>query len=442
MTTNNIDHGAGSRSAHILVLAQVLSIALSFPASLLVARSLGPAGLGEWAAIVRTMALVITLASLSLGHAFAYQWAAGAEDSAEVTGTALRLAGVQSVLLVTSAAILVWLATNGTFRIAWLIYLGYIPINLITLYGIHCLRAKLAVRAFAVARVLSAGAWLLLMAAATATGHPWGLAVIAAMFVLSQSIAAIYCIVAMRKRGWLGFGFSRRRAREAMRYGLRAHPGLTLQELNLYIDQVVIAIFLPSIYLGYYAVAASAAGVLAATATAFMYIAQPHVQSAVGPEREQRCAQLAALTVVIMTPLVVLAIVVVPQMIRIFYGSSFSGAATSARWLCGAALADSLATTLTGCLLGLNAPGASSRGHLVAAIATLIGLAFLLGPLGIVGASITSLCAYTIAALSLGVLVARRLDISAFRFVRLILGYVRHPRATFNVRLLSVGATL
>lgn len=375
---------------------------LTFPASALIARGLGPHILGSWSLMQRLLNLGATFFSLSIGHAVSYRVASTSHRAARslTVGTATRLAGLQAVAMALTLLPIYLFLFHSAALAASLILLLFAPVTMVTLVQAHALRGALDLKGFNRSRLVTATLWLASLLVLFRLKH-LTLPTIAVAFVASSGAGLIWATVAIGKHGWLSLSYKRSEAMAALGYAMRSHPGLALREVNVYADQVIVGILLGTTALGYYTVAVAGSSLLTVAATGFMYLAQPTIQSTAAADRAHVIRRILIANLAVMAPVALGAALLLPWLIGIVYGSQFGGAASAARVLAIAAIPDSIGVTLTGVLLGLGLPSAASKAQIVGLGLTVAGLPVLLPLAGILGAAVVSLIAYSVAALVL-----------------------------------------
>jgi O-antigen/teichoic acid export membrane protein len=87
-----------------------------------------------------------------------------------------------------------------------------------------------------------------------------------------------------------------------------------------------------------------------------------------------------------------------PILVPLVYGDAFTPSIVPAEILVVASIAVAVGQAWAGSLRGLGRPSEPAKAEVISLVVTVAGLALLLGPLGIVGAALTSLVAYLMAA--------------------------------------------
>lgn len=218
---------------------------------------------------------------------------------------------------------------------------------------------------------------------------------------------------------WPGRGFSREVFGQVRRYALRAWVGNLSFFVSLRIDQLLLVNFVPLDELGVYAVAAAISTVSGPIARGAAQAVQPFVRSASSDDERigrirKSLLQVGAISALILGVIAATAWWVVPFVL----GEKFSDAVLPLMILLPGAWATDVTQVLTTALSSFNRPEDSSKAQIASAIATVIGLATLLSPYGIIGAAITTSISYWVG-----------LVVSLYYWRRLV-GQVRRGEAT------------
>ncbi len=186
-------------------------------------------------------------------------------------------------------------------------------------------------------------------------------------------------------------------------YGLRSWVGSLSFIISLRVDQMLLVGFVDLSDLGIYAVSAALATLSSPVARAIAQALQPFIRHAATDE--ERIARInrslrwtVAASLAVLGSLGLAASVFVPFV----FGEEFSESVLPLLILLPGAFASDVNQVFATALLGFNQPEKASRAQVYSAIATVVGLLALLGPLGIIGAAITSSVAYSVGTISTG----------------------------------------
>jgi|GEM_PF-506010 O-antigen/teichoic acid export membrane protein len=368
-----------------------------FVVGVLAARMLGPAGRGELAAIQTVPSAIGSLAMLGLSEATVYFSARDSENAGSYLASAMCVAALASLVSMSAA----WMAmpiflhaqSAGTVRYArYFLLIGplYATAGMLfsPLRGLgefrpwNGLRVCLPLLALAVLAI----AWL------TNRASPGFIAIGYLGTYALLGIAAAF-VVAKYVRGPFLPEF--KRIRPMVRYGLACFLTGVPQLLNLRLDQMLMAAFLPSRELGLYVVAVAWSGAALPLLTSIGATLVPAVASAKSPELARRhLVQGVRGTVVLAIVTCTVVAGAAPVAIPLLFGVTFRASILPNLILVPAAGLLGINASLQESIRGWGRPYMVLRAELAGLITTTVCLALLLRPAGIVGAAIASLLGY------------------------------------------------
>jgi stage V sporulation protein B len=187
-------------------------------------------------------------------------------------------------------------------------------------------------------------------------------------------------------------------ARQSLSMGLRGQLGNVLQFINLRLDLLLIPALMNLSAAGLYVVAVRVAEVLTQAANAagsFLFPAIAEQTDAVSTELTNRTVRISL--IIVIAAAVLLGLVAAP-LLELAFGEAYLPATTSLRILAAAMVPLSLARVLAGDLKGRGRAGLVSAAMGATVVVTAILDLVLIPRLGIDGAAIASLGAYTVSA--------------------------------------------
>ena len=352
----------------------------------LLARSLGPSGRGDLAAVVVPTQLFAWLLTFGLPAATAYYAHSHQRRALNMT------AWLTSVLVGLPLVAIAWPlvprflhehdpATVGWFR--WFLLSGLL---ILPQYAcLDYLNGRGMNLRFNALRNVSLLSYSLSI---------FVLAIAGQLSLVSALKAAFFCNVAGAvvaftfARGWPTGGFERSTAKLQASYGMRVAVGQLAQVVVGRLDQFVMVGLVASDQLGLYAVAVTAAGVSGAVGSGLALSLFPHVRNA--PSTEARRAALGRALRwmgLISVSLAAAAAVSANWILPLLFGEGFRGALAPLWVLLPGQICYDLANVVSVGLQADGRPGASSRGLSLAAVLTVVGVAVAVSPWGIVGAA-------------------------------------------------------
>lgn len=396
--------GGARLGVGVTAAANVTLAGLNAASGVLLARSLGPTGRGEVAAIQLWGFLLATVAVLGTTDAVVYFSARRSERAGTFATSAAALTMLAALPVVAAGwvAMPVLLASQSpdTVRLARL-FLLFVPLYAVANQPGQALRGLSSFTRWNVVRLLPSVLWVVVVVSAIATGNR------------SPGFVTVGFLL-----GWvLSFGVSVGMARPVvrppyrvdvtswgpmLRYGLPLMLASIPQWLNVRLDQLLLAAFVPSEELGLYVVAVAWAGLVTPLVNALGVVLFPRLAAEQDEQAREQVLFLGIRVTVLVTAGLVLAVgVLTPLAVPLFFGGAFAAAIGPAAILvAGSGL---LATNfvLEEGFRGLGRPGDVLRAELGGLAATAVLLAALLPRLGILGAALASLGGYLMTTLLL-----------------------------------------
>lgn len=390
-TTRQLSGNVMARGAAMVVLAL---------ATLLVARTAGPAGVGHYALLRVLTGLAGVAAAAGLPSACAY-FLAGASRSKSSLATTLTVFAIISG----SAGMLAWaLAAPLLTRL----FFAGLPVVVVALAGTtvlsqllvtvgrSCMQGRGDIHGSNVVFVLEEIGFLPAYVILTTTGVVSTSASIVLALLAADVVGAGYAWLRLVRRGFFHHAStpSLTLARQVASYGMRAQLGGILALLNLRLDFVLLGALAGPEIVGIYAVASKYAEMLRVPSLALTYVLYPRfaregAYAAVATVR-RLVTGAAGLSLIGAAALAVLAPLVLPFM----YGTEFAAALLPALVLLAGLLGDGIAALLTAYLYGAGRPGLNSWATAAGLLVTVVLDIWLIPRYGAVGAAAASSVAY------------------------------------------------
>jgi O-antigen/teichoic acid export membrane protein len=408
----------GSRRPLSLSLGASLAIqALNVLTGALLARSLGPDGRGELAAVMLWPALLAALGSLGVVDAITYHAARATSPLGSLLASSITLCLLQSSILVMAGTAIVSrvLARYGpdTVRLGRL-FLAYIPLYLLAMYLMAVLNGARRYARFHSLRLLVIGVSAGGLFAVVALGH-LTVASAAVTYLGAHLLALVTAALSLRdERASLQIDIGV--IRQLLAFGVKSHGGNLASLLNERLDQLLISLFLAPASLGLYIIAVTLTSVTGLVGSSMALVALPSVAHLpAGAARYQTARRMLAVTVLMSCAVTIPILLLLPKLIAWFFGRPYLAAAPAGRVLLLAAVVLSTNRVLGAVLRAAGRPLDAGWAELLALVVTGAGLTALLPAFGLMGAAVTSLFAY---AVSMGWM--------ALRVSRVLLGGYEH----------------
>lgn len=375
---------------------------LNVMTGVLLARQLGPHDRGELAAILLWPAVLASLGSLGVTEATTFFIARRLHREEVVTGTSYVIALLLSgALCVGGIGVVTGVLSRYDDQAVslGLVFLAYIPLNLLTLFSMAVLNGQQRFRAFNSLRVgVIATIAIGLCAAALAGKLGVAMATVIYLGTNALTMAVAVALVFARLEGRLAFSWTV--TRRLLGFGLKSHTTNLSSALNQRLDQLLISIFLAPAQLGLYVVATTLGSLALLVGTSVAMVALPSVAAIpAGSERSDLATRYVRITLAVATAGTIPIILLTPQLLDVFFGHEFRSAATVCRILLVASIALGLNRTLGASLTAGGKPLQAGVGETIGLVVTVVALGAMLPILGLIGAAIASLLAYGAAAL-------------------------------------------
>jgi O-antigen/teichoic acid export membrane protein len=361
------------------------------------ARLLGPTGRGELAAIQNLYWIAATLAMLGLPEATLYFTARRKGEGRQILSSNLVLALLVCPLFFLALFYLVptLLAAQSTTVIQtarW--YLLGLPLYPLVVIPVYALRGSNDLVRWNVMRVLPGVGWLLMLLFLPAISQPTPES-IAIGYLGMLALVLLPTAVIVRKRIAGAFRPEPGSWGGMLRYGLPLAGATIPTALNLRLDQMLMAAFLPAKSLGFYVVAVAWSGAVTPLITGIGSVLFPRIARADPEKRGELLAQGLRLGVAVSVPVVILVAALTPFGISFLFGRAFESSSLAALILVFGAATAGMNLVLEEGLRGLGRTKDVFWAESLGLVVTVCSLIMLLRPLGILGAAIASLLAYS-----------------------------------------------
>ncbi len=386
------------------LLAQVVTLniggtvatgAIGFGASVALARWLGPSDRGLLALMLSISSLALLLGGVGVPWAIVFY--AKKHDASALFGNSLVLAGLLAIVLIPGA----WLLrqpladafAHGKGGMAWVLAGALVPITFLNWTTHSQLQGMLLFGRFNAVSVIAKAAeamWIVLLLGVLRVG-------VAAGISAEMVASAIMVIGALKPI--LAFGrprFDRALLGTMLRYGSRVQIGSIFQEAIARMDVLILQLFRPLSQVGYYVVAQTIAEIVLRLTLAFQSSVMSLVTHYEGDERQATTSADAVRHHGILAAVaVVLNALFGSVVILIAYGSRYSPAVLPMLVLLPGIWFLGMGGVIRSDLGGRGRPGLASKLAGSAAAVTVILDFALIPPLGVIGAALASVIAYT-----------------------------------------------
>ena len=378
-----------SQASLNLTVAAAGFTALNLITAPILARALGPAGRGDLAAILVPLGLIPVIAVFGQSVFAAREAARGRPVGTLVPSLGALLVAIGVVVALLGIPISSFLAEDrSVVRDFLLIGIATTPIVLLGMLlvdisaGLERWRLVIGAQFIPVATIL-VGLIALLAAGALTVASAAGLYI----FVGVTKILIASPVLRRRR-----FRFDLNVIKESIPFGAKAWVGDTADLANTRLDQLLMITLVAPRELGLYVVAANI-GTFAWIITAGI---SPPLLARISAGEVELAPRALRTIIVVLTVFTLLVAAATPLLLALVFGSEFADAAPAAWVLLAAGLPFAGSEILKQTLIGVGRPGLPAIGQAVALLITVVGLLLLLPSMGILGAAIVSLVAYTV----------------------------------------------
>lgn len=388
-SANQDRNSSTARSIGHLTFTNILIILLGFASVPLQARSLGPEGRGDLAAIIVPLTFLVLLGDFGLGM-FARREAAACRRHSVIIGSLGPIFIILGVAVSLAVLPLVPLFAKGRPHVSFWLYVGLLafPINLF--FASLMTNIVLGLerwRLWAAYRMIGAAGWTLSLAMLSFAGH-LTVSTAAGSFLMTSLLAngvLLGLVFNSSPRS-----FDRLLLRRAASFGMRAWVANLAGTSSQRLDQLLMVSLVSNRELGLYAVAVSFAGITAVLGGSVGLAILPRL-SRNDSDVLPRALRVSLMLVVFMS--LVLGVLAWP-FIHYLTGPSFWDAVPIIWVLLAASIPLAGSATLSQAMFGAGYPWAVASSELVSLAITTVGLLVVLGRFGAVGAAWVSLLAY------------------------------------------------
>lgn len=399
-----------------LVAINSLVTGLGFASGVLLARTLLPAGRGEFAAAILWPTLLVNLGGLGLPQAVTYYAGRRRTTFGTVMGTALALGfALGALLFVLGWFLILPLALQAQSPVV----LSVARLNLVLTAPTMGIALQLFVlqgvgelRLWGNLRLMQSLLYVLglIALALSRESTVWSIMLVLSITALLPGLVAL---IQLTRKLNCAIGFEAGLAKDILVYGLKNILGGIAEMVNLRLDQAVMTLLIAPQQLGLYAVAVALAQGLQPVSAAFANVAFPRVTHTEAlPDARKVIRRLFRANLIASLGFGLPLALAAPHVVTIVFGPAYSDAGWAARILTVAAIFFGVNYVLSDSLRGLNAPLGPSVAQGIGTVVTLVGLYALLPFLGIVGAAVTSLLSYSMSSLVLILLLWRHFGIA------------------------------
>lgn len=415
MSKRNFTHDL-AWTASVNIAATVLGLLTG----VMLARILGPEGRGALAAIQNPATILFGVGALGITTAAAYFSGRDPSLAGRLMTTALVALLLWSIPLVAIAYLMMPFLLNAqsasVIHYAQ-IYLLMIPIQFAAGAPLWVLQGLGKFKLWNILRFQAPVAWLAVI------GLTWMLGMVTAgtisliYLAVMICVACVFIVLALRKVP-PPHQPEVSHLPTLLRYGLPASLTAVPQQLNLRLDQLLMATFLSADTLGLYVVAVAWSGAFSPLLTSVSQVVFPRLAAThdqqVQAETLHRTLRLCVLSAAM---LAVVLLALTPLVLPLLFGAAFMSAVPAALVLVVAASIASFNQVASDGLRGIGAPKLPMVAEFIGLGTTVVMLVLLLRRYELMGAAVASLASYLVTLATLVFLISRRTQVSPWKMV-------------------------
>lgn len=379
---------------------------------ILTARILGPTGKGQLTAIIVWSTMLSMVGSLGIIEAINYFTSSQTTSDGKILASGLYLGIIQVISLIGIGWILtpLVLGKQGDYLVlVGRYYLFFIPLNIFTLYLQAYLAGKLRFGAYNLVRLSVSVAIFGGLIILELLGHTSVLTVLI-VYLVANTLTLVVVLVSVFLPKVECFVPDRALVRQMLAYGLKAQASSITMMVNERMDQIIIAMTLPAVQLGYYAVAVSMTSGVMIVGASMAMVAMPIIaKTATDAEKVNVISRFFRINLWLSMMTAAVFLSASQALVLLLFGSEFLPAQTPTKILLVAAVPLCANRVLEASLKAINMPMQAGIAEITASVTTVLLLAFLLPSFGIVGAAITSLISYTVSGIYLLIIIRSKL---------------------------------
>lgn len=396
-----MSNGRFVRGTGITLISGIVGLLLGIPASVILARVLGPEGRGIYALATLLPALIFTFGNLGIGPATAYYVARGDFRRQEILGNNVLLSLGIGGLGVLIGLVVIFFFGNALFPDVSLSYLllalVLVPIELFFSYMNYILLGAQRIEEYNYIQIAQAFLFLGFVALALLglRGDVTG-AILAGLFAW-VIVDALVFILAKRAAGGIEAKPNKTYMKRAVVYGVQAHLSNILGFLNYRIDIFLVNVFLGPASVGLYAVAVGLVEKLWMISYAASTVLFPRVAAETDEQRKNEFTPLVARTVLWITAIGTVILVFLSRwVVLLLYSEVFLPAVGAFQALLAGVVTLSVGRILANDIAGRGFPRLNIYTSALAVVTNVILNILWIPKYGINGAAWASTISYTV----------------------------------------------
>ena len=318
-------------------LSSILVTVLTFLSGVLIARTLGPEGRGDYGAVLLFAQTAAGLGCLSFFDASVVQLQRRGGNLSDMLPTMMVVALTITAIATGSMMVAIPLLDIRLTEISLKFVAAVSLLVIATQIMIQCFsaleRSQLNFLMINIERVGAPTVFSLMIVAASLYSGSTLTATLAAMLFVVSKVPIIVVWIIRYKKNLIGH-FSWDFTKKTMATGLKFHFAIALGVIASQLDRLIAVAAWPKDLLGHYFVAFSAVGAgYSVITTALNTVLLPYLSSLAAKDRQQKIGQIIRLMLFVTVVTVLAGWLIIPQVLPLLYGAAYTPAVDLALWL-------------------------------------------------------------------------------------------------------------
>ena len=400
-------------------LGQGFTLGIGTLTGILSARILGPAGRGEYAAIIIWPTAIASFLAFGINQALVFHMGRRTFTTSEVA-TAITVIGlIQSALsIIIGLAIVPFALAKYTHSVQHLAILFVLvtPMLIFSMYPANLFQGVQDLVRFNLIRLIAPATYAAALVGLYVT-HQATLNSVILSQLFGYILALVLGLILVRKILTPSLQWNGSAIPVLFHYGRRLQGLSVATYFNQRIDQLVLSLLVPPQQLGFYAVAVTLSMAVAIFPQAVGIVTLSRVSSQQHEDARETIGVAFRASLIWLVVTCSALYVLAPFLIRLVFGRAFDGSIVACRILIPGALMTGLSFVLYNAASALGRPELASYAEGTSVLITAAGLYMLVPHYGYIGAAIVSSAAYTISFTVMLVLAHRCLGLSVRSFL-------------------------
>lgn len=380
------------------MLTKFVLIGLKLAISVITARFLGPAGRGQFFAIIQLSGLSATIGAMSSGEGLLYEIGKNKVQSRQIFATVIILSGIFSIISLTAFFLIFPLIPSsifsempGGFIVLFTLFIPFMIIEYISSSALKGLKN------FTLVNWISVCTRLTPLACFAVSFLVWGASIEVALTAYAAALAfnaLVFAVVLFQISGRI-IKIAKKRILPTIKYGFSVHIGTVLNEIEYRVDTLILLYFIDVAAVGIYSIGVSFSQFLWYASNSINTVLFPYLVDPNGEDRDKFTSSVMKYSIYINFLALCFFIAIGYPLVILMYGYDFRDAFFVFLVLAPGILADTASRTIFSWLKGRGNPSVFSWISLVTLVLNLGLNLYLVPSFGLLGAAAASALTYS-----------------------------------------------